>query len=85
MYVNTRSFWNHRHELSELSVIVFTILYIIATYISWETDLNKSLGLLSESQFVSSVQMIVYVFMCLYVKSLSNKNMFKLNYLDMMD
>ena len=66
--------WLVCHKL----VIVFNILYIIATYIGWETDLNKSLGLLSESQFVSSVQMIVYVFTCLYVKSLSDKNMFKL-------
>ena len=45
----------------------------------WETDLNKSLGLLSESQFVTAVQIIVYVFTCLYVNSFSNKNMFKLN------
>ena len=38
--------------------ILFTpefIYLFIATYICWETDLNKSSRLLSESQFINSV------------------------------
>ena len=36
-------------------------------------------GVVTQNTNKYSVQMIVYVFTCLYVKSLSNKNMFKLN------
>ena len=37
----------------------------IATYICWETDLNKSSRLLPESQFINSV-IDLYVCYCLY-------------------
>ena len=45
----------------------------IATYICWETDLNKSSRLLSESQFINSVIGCMYALLCTHVKSLSNK------------
>ena len=39
----------------------------------WETDLNKSSRLLSESHFINSVIDCMYALVCTHVKSLSNK------------
>ena len=44
-----------------------------ATAHPWETDLNKSSRLLSESHFINSVIDCMYALVCTHVKSLSNK------------
>ena len=59
-----------RHSLSPYFIF-------IATYITWETDLNKALRLLADSQFVNSVvNNCVYLLTCKKILT----NMFKLKH-----